>query len=179
MMMGEKLWLVLAFVGLYTFVCFVKRTGPVHSVSFSCYLHFLCESIFGCVPNNESATLLVFHIYIQMKAAILSKITKTSHSHIEQWTLDGSTTTTTIKKRVIFYIALIKEMALSVYVRESMVFTIKICGCPCRKRDGNNSDQHQNTQEYRAATMKTKQEVKQSSRRKDRKKKKRKFRTTK
>lgn len=106
--------------GLYASVCFVKRTGPVHSVSFSCYLLFLWEYIFGCVPNNESATLLVFHVYIQMKAAILSKITKTSHSHIEQWTLDGSITTT-IQKRVIFYIALIKEMVLSVYAWESMV----------------------------------------------------------
>lgn len=122
MMMGGKksfgwFWPLLDYICACVCVCFVKRTGPVHSVSFSCYLLFLWEYIWLCAKQWVSNFVGLSYIYIQMKAAILSKITKTSHSHIEQWTLDGSRTI-----RVIFYIALIKEMARCwvVYAWKSM-----------------------------------------------------------
>lgn len=137
--MIEKAWF--PFVGLWCWLssvvlcpcfCFCLATarpcsGHNTSLSFICYL-FVCVPAKQCVSN--------FTFVSSMKSGYFKQNYK--DVSFEQW-IPTAVEAATAKDQQYFISLWLRKW------RRRWRSTIKICGCPSRKRDGNNSDQHQNT----------------------------------
>lgn len=137
--MIEKAWF--PFVGLWCWLssvvlcpcfCFCLATarpcsGHNTSLSFIYYL-FVCVPAKQCVSN--------FTFVSSMKSGYFKQNYK--DVSFEQW-IPTAVEAATAKDQQYFISLWLRKW------RRRWRSTIKICGCPSRKRDGNNSDQHQNT----------------------------------
>lgn len=126
------LWCWLSSVVLYPCFCFCLATarpcsGHNTSLSFICYL-FVCVPAKQCVSN--------FTFVSSMKSGYFKQNYK--DVSFEQW-IPTAVEAATAKDQQYFISLWLRKW------RRRWRSTIKICGCPSRKRDGNNSDQHQNT----------------------------------